>query len=306
MNWTSGMKAPRAIAAVLLMLVLSPLEASAQVTVRYVHTDAAGSVAALTDENGNVIGESFYDPYGNQLTPPMQDGPAFAGHVHDASTGLNYMQERYYDSNLAVFLSVDPVRAYGGEVSVYHRYRYANSNPYGFKDPDGRQSVRISTAIPDDQLTRSDREAIEAGNRGQRLYEDAVRSSGDSRALESYLNTPVEYRRELSPEAQAIQDANGQSSEGIRAYREPGEAAITILPGIQALVDISLRFPAYHGMILGVGGDATLFQVFGHEHGHVLDATNTSPHDREAAASDHSNRMKQFAPQRIRRELRGR
>src|SRR5690606_11027111 len=46
----------------------------------------------------------------------------------------------YYDPMLGVFLSVDPVTAYDNPVSQFHRYRYANNNPYRFTDPDGRQS----------------------------------------------------------------------------------------------------------------------------------------------------------------------
>jgi len=36
---------------------------------------------------------------------------------------------------------VDPVTAYDQPVGQFNRYRYANSNPYKFTDPDGRQSL---------------------------------------------------------------------------------------------------------------------------------------------------------------------
>jgi RHS repeat-associated protein len=55
-----------------------------------------------------------------------------------------YMQQRYYDPTLGVFLSVDPVTAYEQPISQFHRYRYANNNPYRFKDPDGRYSCEGS------------------------------------------------------------------------------------------------------------------------------------------------------------------
>lgn len=41
----------------------------------------------------------------------MADRPNFTGHVADAQTGLDYMQQRYYDTMLGRFLSVDPVTA---------------------------------------------------------------------------------------------------------------------------------------------------------------------------------------------------
>jgi len=45
------------------------------------------------------------------------------------------------DPQLGMFLSIDPVTAYEQPVGQFNRYRYANSNPYKFTDPDGRQSL---------------------------------------------------------------------------------------------------------------------------------------------------------------------
>ncbi|GGK03224.1 RHS repeat domain-containing protein [Luteimonas terricola] len=121
------------------MLCSVPVIASAQTTVKYVHTDALGSVVAMTDSSGNTVeARREYEPYGYQSTPAIQDGPGYTGHVQDAATGLTYMQQRYYDPGIGIFLSVDPVTAYSDPIGQFHRYRYANNNPYKFKDPDGR------------------------------------------------------------------------------------------------------------------------------------------------------------------------
>lgn len=119
---------------------VSPL-ASAQTVVKYIHTDALGSVVVVTDQNRNVLERREYEPYGAQLTPAVQDGPGYTGHVQDAATELTYMQQRYYDPLCGCFLSVDPVTAYDNPVSQFHRYRYSNNNPYKFTDPDGRRAV---------------------------------------------------------------------------------------------------------------------------------------------------------------------
>ncbi|MCD9004636.1 RHS repeat-associated core domain-containing protein [Luteimonas sp. XNQY3] len=131
----------RAILTLLAWLgVAVTLPAHAQTTVRYIHTDALGSVVAETDSAGNVVARREYEPYGQQLTPALQDGPGYTGHVQDAATGLTYMQQRYYDPMLAVFLSVDPIAPLGDTYHQFNRYRYGNSNPYRFTDPDGRRA----------------------------------------------------------------------------------------------------------------------------------------------------------------------
>lgn len=56
------------------------------------------------------------------------------------------MQQRYCDPLIGQrFLSVDPVTAYspGG---AFNQYWYANANPYGMVDPDGRTPNEVYLA----------------------------------------------------------------------------------------------------------------------------------------------------------------
>jgi RHS repeat-associated protein len=92
------------------MAAVSPVSAQ---TVTYVHTDALGSVVAKSDANGSVIERTTYEPYGAVVGASAADGLGYTGHVSDAATGLSYMQQRYMDPQLVMFLSVDPVTAYG-------------------------------------------------------------------------------------------------------------------------------------------------------------------------------------------------
>lgn len=131
----------------LALLCALALPAHAQ-TVRYIHTDGLGSVVAVTDASRNVIERREYEPFGAQLTPTMQDGPGYTGHVQDAATGLTYMQQRYYDPGIGRFLSIDPVTALdNGDMRHFNRYAYAYNNPYSFTDPDGRAAHVIGGGI---------------------------------------------------------------------------------------------------------------------------------------------------------------
>lgn len=124
--------------------------------VTYIHTDALGSIVAESDANGNVIKRYDYEPYGAVVGGQVTDGPGYAGHVSDSATGLSYMQQRYMDPQLGIFLSVDPATAYDQPVGQFNRYRYANGNPYRFTDPDGRQAA--------ERFVEQHRKDMEAGN----------------------------------------------------------------------------------------------------------------------------------------------
>lgn len=129
------------------VVYLSPVRAA---TVEYIHTDALGSPVVVTNSAGQVIERRGYEPYGLQLVPAtLSNGPGFTGHVADVLTGLNYMQQRYYDPMIGRFLSVDPVTAYTSPGANFNRYWYANNNPYRFTDPDGRQALDHSAKFLD-------------------------------------------------------------------------------------------------------------------------------------------------------------
>lgn len=114
---------------------------SGAASVKYLHTDALGSPVAVTNQSGAVTERMVYEPYGKQMATTAsigQDRPGYTGHVRDTATGMLYAQQRYLHQDHPVFLSVDPVTALSNPVGQFHRYRYANNNPYKFTDPDGR------------------------------------------------------------------------------------------------------------------------------------------------------------------------
>ncbi|MBL0028894.1 MAG: RHS repeat-associated core domain-containing protein [Rhodanobacteraceae bacterium] len=110
-------------------------------SVEYVHTDALGSPVAYTGSSGSVLpGRSTrYEPYGTPTMATRDGEPSYTGHQYDASTGLIYAQQRYYDPMLGRFLGVDPMAVDTGSAFNWNRYAYAANSPYKFTDPDGRQ-----------------------------------------------------------------------------------------------------------------------------------------------------------------------
>ncbi|WP_409460383.1 RHS repeat-associated core domain-containing protein [Stenotrophomonas maltophilia] len=159
-----------------LVVAMGLMDSVAAQTVTYIHTDALGSVVAESDASGNVIKRYDYEPYGTVIGGQVTDGPGYTGHVSDSATGLSYMQQRYMDPQLGVFLSVDPVTAYEQPVAQFNRYRYANGNPYRFTDPDGRtsrQGARGSSAAQLGRLIKAIVSSDGDPEKADQLYEKA-------------------------------------------------------------------------------------------------------------------------------------
>lgn len=115
---------------------------------RYLLTDRQGSVRAKTDANRVINYETVRGPYGSVLLGwAYQNGPALAGHMEDAISGLTYMEARYYDPVAMRFISPDPVGVSGSNGGNFNRYWYANNNPYTNIDPDGRESPCFSNRM---------------------------------------------------------------------------------------------------------------------------------------------------------------
>ncbi|HEY2346995.1 MAG TPA: RHS repeat-associated core domain-containing protein [Xanthomonadaceae bacterium] len=112
-------------------------------TVTYEHTDALHSPTYETNAAGALTRAERYTPYGEPSDRTYSQGPGFTGHVTDVATGLTYAQQRYYDPVIGRFLSTDPVQA-DDKGGSFNRYWYADDNPYGFTDPDGRDSYLVS------------------------------------------------------------------------------------------------------------------------------------------------------------------
>ncbi|MEL6996592.1 MAG: RHS repeat-associated core domain-containing protein [Pseudomonadota bacterium] len=111
----------------------------------YTHKDHLGSPVAMTDASGAVLWRELYSPYGlKQIDPAAnRDNEGYTGHIDDATSGLTYMQARYYDPNIGRFLSNDPVRFAEGGPGYFGRYTYTFNNPVNNVDPDG-EKVRTS------------------------------------------------------------------------------------------------------------------------------------------------------------------
>ena len=102
----------------------------------FYHTDALGSVLALTGQSGTAQTTYSYEAFGKTTITGTSSNPfQYTGRENDG-TGLYYHRARYYSPSVERFISEDPKQFFGG----VNFYIYAAVNPVMNIDPFGLQT----------------------------------------------------------------------------------------------------------------------------------------------------------------------
>jgi len=125
----------------------------------YICRDYLGSIHVVTDEQGVIVQEISFDPWGrlrNAQTHQLYaigneprlflGNRGFTGHEHLQWFGLINMNARLYDPLVGRFLSPDPFVQAPGFTQSFNRYSYAWNNPLKFIDPSGEVNYRFCRA----------------------------------------------------------------------------------------------------------------------------------------------------------------
>jgi RHS repeat-associated protein len=100
----------------------------------------------ITDGNGQTYQTLAYEPWGGQVVDikhysDTYDEPyRFTGYEKDGESGLNYASARYYDNDVSIFISVDPMWSKYPSLSSY---AYVANNPIMLLDPDGKFPIPL-------------------------------------------------------------------------------------------------------------------------------------------------------------------
>ncbi len=122
----------------------------ADVLVTYYHNDLLGSPVAATDENGTLLWQEEYMPFGERVEkdPKSKNNRQWhTGKPLDEATGLTYLGARYCDSKIGRFMAMDPVGVDPVNMHSFNRYALVNNNPYKYVDPDGELAQTIPLGI---------------------------------------------------------------------------------------------------------------------------------------------------------------
>jgi len=118
-------------------------------TITYIHQDQLGGTNAVTNFQGLLTENLQYYPYGALRTDTiigsnLGNKRKYIGQVYDASTGLDYLNARYYAWARGQFISEDPVflgnpnQQNLRDPQSLNSYSYADDNPVTKKDPTGK------------------------------------------------------------------------------------------------------------------------------------------------------------------------
>ncbi|MBC5745890.1 RHS repeat-associated core domain-containing protein [Lachnospiraceae bacterium MD308] len=111
--------------------------------------DIQGSTTSVLNEDG--AGELSYE-YDNFGETKINGGSAFqneicyTGGIYDETTGLYYLNARYYDLENGRFLTEDTYRGELNEPDTLHLYVYCKNNPINYVDPSGHWKLAFAGA----------------------------------------------------------------------------------------------------------------------------------------------------------------
>ncbi len=120
------------------------------------HPDHLGSSSWITDQRGTPVQHIQYLPFGetwaDQRNANWNAPYTFSGKEKDWETSYHYYGARYYDSDLSIWLSVDPM---ADKLPHQSPYVYCNNNPIILVDPDGRFPFKMHKEMVCSALSRS-------------------------------------------------------------------------------------------------------------------------------------------------------
>ena len=160
-------------------------------------------MTTTTPGSSYIINALDYYPYGKVLREydnGAGDKYLTTQHERDQETGLDYRGARYYDSDVARFLSLDPKAA---KYPMLSPYNYVAGNPIVLVDPDGKEIWLFREYTNDKGLIETERVRYCDGI----LYrENGERYDGDHQYFYDVANDLTQLSKDNSEVAQKILD----------------------------------------------------------------------------------------------------
>ncbi len=110
----------------------------------YYHPDHLGSTSVITNESGEIVEETFYDPYGAILEGGEASRYQYEGKEFSSATQDYDFHFRKYDPEIGIFTQPEQLFPNIYDPQQLNRYSFERNNPYKYVDESGKW---IETAV---------------------------------------------------------------------------------------------------------------------------------------------------------------
>ena len=110
------------------------------------HKDIQGSTTSLVKEDGSADATYRYTDFGETTINgdnKAENEVCYTGGIYDQSTGLYYLNARYYNPEDGGFLTEDTYRGETNEPDTQNLYVYCADNPINYIDSSGNKKKRV-------------------------------------------------------------------------------------------------------------------------------------------------------------------
>ena len=114
------------------------------------HKDIQGSTTSLVKEDGSADATYRYTDFGETTINgdnKAENEVCYTGGIYDHSTGLYYLNARYYNPEDGRFVTEDTYRGENDKPDTQHLYVYCANNPINHVDPSGHYAVALYTLV---------------------------------------------------------------------------------------------------------------------------------------------------------------
>ena len=247
----------------------------------FYHPDHLGSSSWITFTDGEAVQHLHYLPFGEDLVNQQHTVVGamytFSAKEKDAETGYSYFGSRYYNSDLSIWLSVDPMSDKYPSMSPYV---YCANNPVKLVDPNGEDFVTI---IDDENKTITIKATYYAANKDKELLQQGI---------DLWMQQSEKYSYTMEKDGQSIpytikfdlSIAEGDYATSFDAKSamptHQGMNFFEVLPEVKGSDNNPIRGKCISGFGINVSNDYTLagydpVRTAAHEIGHSLGCADT-------------------------------
>lgn len=114
--------------------------------------DIQGSTSSILNKDTKGELSYEYDDFGETSihgSSALKNEICYTGGIYDESTGLYYLNARYYDPENGRFLTEDTYRGEVNDPDTLHLYAYCKNNPINYVDPSGHSCISSKLTLVD-------------------------------------------------------------------------------------------------------------------------------------------------------------